>query len=85
MASDLDSRTLDMVLDRRVSKSLNRAAAPVLTVAFETRKADRLSRGEKVDDEQLKKEVLTTYYAMLATTEPDVAVAEAQKAARAKQ
>jgi hypothetical protein len=78
-APPITNQSLGMILDQHVAKSLNRAAAAALTMAFAVLKADRLSRGEKVSDEDLKNEVRVVFRDLLGETDPSVGQALAQR------
>lgn len=88
--SGVTNQTLDQILARNVSASLNRGAAAALTVAFQIRKADHLSRGENTSDDLIAQEIQKIYLEMMALTDPDAAMAKAKakvqaaKAAEAK-
>lgn len=75
---------LSSLLKQFVAGALNRSAAATLTVAFEMRRADCLSRGEKISEQQLKEEIQKTYHTMLGYTDPDIGVAQARQAAQRK-
>lgn len=57
---------------------INRSAAAALTVAFELRKADHLSRGEKPSDDLIAQEVQKVFLDMMALTDPLSGIARAQ-------
>ncbi len=85
--TEMSGGNFDQLLQRNVAMPMNRGAAAALTVAFEIRKADYLSRGEKVSDQMVEDEIKEIYIHMMAMTDPatGVAVAQAAAAARAKQ
>ena len=64
--------------------SLHRDAAAALTVAFEIRSADLLSRGERQTDDMIMEDIKRIYYDMLAVSDRDVGVAKAKQAAMKK-
>jgi len=85
--TEMSGGNFEQLLQRNVAMPTNRGAAAALTVAFEIRRADHLSRGEKVSDQMVEDEIKKIYIHMMAMTDPatGVAVAQATAAARAKQ
>jgi hypothetical protein len=75
----LTHRGLEQILKMIVGKPLNRAGAALLTLAFEVRKADHLSRGEKINEDDLKKEIKEVFYDLQGVTDPDIQLAQAQQ------
>ena len=79
--SGLNSQALGSLLQQYVTPCLNRVSAAALTVAFEIRRADHLSRGEKVSDDLIKQEIGRVYTDMLGITDPLIGLAMKQQAA----
>ena len=71
---ELSAAALTSILQQFVTGSLNRNAAATLTVAFEIRRADCLSRGEKISEQQVKEEIQKIYQNMLGVTDPEIGV-----------
>ena len=80
----LNAHALGSLLRQYVTMSLHRDAAAALTVAFEIRSADLLSRGERQTDDMIMEDIKRIYDDMLAVSDPDVGVAKAKQAAMKK-
>jgi hypothetical protein len=82
--TELNARALESLLRQYVTMSLHRGAAAALTVAFEIRSADLLSRGERQTDDMIMEDIKRIYHDMLAVTDPDTGLAVAKQAAMKK-
>jgi hypothetical protein len=82
--TEMTGGNFEQLLRGSVSTPMNRAAAAALTVAFQIRKADHLSRGEQDSDDSIKEEVSKIYIGMLAITDPEMGRLMAQQAAQKK-
>jgi hypothetical protein len=69
------AHALKMILDQEVGTLLKAGTAAALTVAYAILKTDRLSRGEKSTDAQLKEEVQAIYWEMHRLTDAKVDLA----------
>ena len=80
----LNAQALGSLLRQYTTLPLHRGAAAALTVAFEIRSADLLSRGERQTDDMIMEDIKRIYHDMLAVTDPDTGLAVAKQAAMKK-
>ena len=83
--SGLNAQAFGSLLRQYVTLSLHRGAAAALTVAFEIRRADAATRGEKLSDKQIKEDIQRIYNDMLAITDPETGVQKLRQDALNKQ
>jgi hypothetical protein len=77
--SAITNQALDNILRIKVELPVHRAAAALLTVAFEICKDGHHSRGEMWTDDQVKDEVKQIYYDFISVTDPQMGVQAARR------
>ena len=79
--SGITNQALDQILRINLELPVHRAAAALLTIAFEVFKNGHLSRGERWSDDQVKDEVTKIYYDFISVTDPQTSDQMARQAA----